>query len=95
MMCYGMKLKLNKNTMVTLHKKECTITNGILLPKMFIHKLKALKDIPGFKKDSEMECYVTEMDKRFAVFSASGATKSFYKVFSKTELHESFQESNA
>lgn len=64
------------------------------LPQMWKHNLKATKKTRQFKKDEVVMCFITIMsDKRYAVTDAdfSNVTKH-YEVFSKKELHESFEE---
>lgn len=59
------------------------------IPFCHVHPLTS--EEPGFPKEVT-NCYITTLDDRFAVFTASGVQKSFYKVYSEKDLHAKFQE---
>lgn len=82
--------------MVKLHTPQMMGYGQDAKPVMPRHRLTATKDTRTFKKDESDECFITHMsDGRYAVFSAifAGPTKHM-EVFTESELHESFIETN-
>lgn len=80
--------------MVTINSMETVIQNGQRNPVMHFHNLYVKKSAPTFEEGETVGCYIAKYDNdRYAVFSASGATKTKYHVFeSLEELHEHFDE---
>lgn len=75
-------VKINKLVMVSDGKSG-------MIP--FCHNHPLTSQEKGFPK-GVTNCYIIKMDDRFGVFTASGIQESFYKVYSKKELHEKFEE---
>jgi hypothetical protein len=80
--------------MVNLRNPEVVIQNGQIQPIMFKHALTAKKDTRSFKLGDTALCFITTMsDGRFAVMDASFKHPTIhYEVFTKEELHASFDE---
>lgn len=80
--------------MVQIKNSETYVSNGQVVPIMHQHVLKCLKSSKQFNEGETVSCFISKyQNDRFAVWDASWLHHNKYEVFSKDELHETFEES--
>lgn len=79
--------------MVKINQKEGLSGKDGFLPTMWVHTLLVKRDALPFTEGETVNCYVAEYDnKMFAVWDSSYLHHNKYKVFSESDLHDTFSE---